>query len=351
MTNPPGGHHAIMRERYGEDASALFGLGVRGPQADAMSSGNGLYLVGKCAAVLGGTPNLRFLAEEVCAELRLPLSEADATVALPAGLRIASVDDCDLTREIDALAFAELGIEAFVRGRSAEEITAFPEYVASLDPPPSLVLVDYRLDHPTLGTPFVRGSVLLPQLRALGYKGKLIMKSANSSSADATRYKAAGADDSIAKGLTTDALGRELTRVLAGAAVGSAVLKTPLGRDAVPLSTERLVNEQALRAMPPPALRRVMRLYEPAEPSGLAAKMRILEQRVANGECVDAHRLVGTAQVAGALEVERLARAFTSSGDSFDSLRNALEATRQRLVSMGMLLVRDDADANCIANG
>jgi len=207
---------------------------MRGPQEDAMSSGNGLYLVGKCAAVLGGTPNLRFLAEEVRAEVRIPLLEAEATTTLPADLRIACVDDCALTREMDALAFAALGIEAFVRGRSAEEITTFPEYVASLDPPPSLVLVDYRLDHPTLGTPLVRGSELLPQLRALGYKGKLVMKSANSSSADSTRFKAAGADDSIAKGLSTDALGRELSRVLAGAPIDSKVLTKPLSPDARP---------------------------------------------------------------------------------------------------------------------
>ena len=59
------------------DASALFGLGVQGPQTDATSNGNGLYLVGKCAAALGGTPALRFLAgevrEEVCPQPPSPV--------------------------------------------------------------------------------------------------------------------------------------------------------------------------------------------------------------------------------------------------------------------------------------
>ena len=194
--------------------------------ADATSNGNGLYLVGKCAVALGGTPTLRFLANEVRAELTLPLVKAEAGL-LPAAMRVACVDDSSFTREMDALAFAELGVEAFMRGETPEEIQTFPEFVASLDPPPNLVILDYRLDHPTLGTPFMLGTSLLHRLRELGYDRKAIIKSANDSSADVARFKADGADDAIAKGLSVDALGRELARVMGGgpvAAVDSSVL-------------------------------------------------------------------------------------------------------------------------------
>jgi hypothetical protein len=121
VINTPGKHHAAMCELYGEDASALFDLGTQGPQADAMSNCSGLYLVAKCAAVLGGTPTLRFLDDEVHAELSLPLTEA-AAMELPAGTRIASLDDDELTREMDTAAFVQLGVEAYVRGKSPEEI-------------------------------------------------------------------------------------------------------------------------------------------------------------------------------------------------------------------------------------
>jgi HPt (histidine-containing phosphotransfer) domain-containing protein len=79
------------------------------------------------------------------------------------------------------------------------------------------VLVDYRLDHPTLGTPFMRGTELLPRLRTLGYAGKIVVKSANDSSADLAHFRGVGADDALSKGLSVHALGRELARILAHA--------------------------------------------------------------------------------------------------------------------------------------
>lgn len=68
-------------------------------------------------------------------ELLLPLTKA-AEASLPKATRIASVDDDSFTREMDKLAFEALGLEAFVRGATREEIDGFPDFVASLDPPP-----------------------------------------------------------------------------------------------------------------------------------------------------------------------------------------------------------------------
>ena len=69
------------------------------------------------------------------------------------GLRVASVDDDELARFVDTLAFEELGIEAHVRGASAEEIEGFPDFVSGLAPPPHAVLIDYRLDQCVLSPP------------------------------------------------------------------------------------------------------------------------------------------------------------------------------------------------------
>lgn len=52
------------------------------------------------------------------------------------------------------------------------------------------------------------------ELRNLGVTAKLVIKSANDSAADVARFKRAGADDVISKGLTVEALGRELVRIL-----------------------------------------------------------------------------------------------------------------------------------------
>ena len=99
-------------------------------------------------------------------------------------------------------------------GATPEEIQGFPLLVAEMDPPPHIVIVDYRLDHPILRTDFVRGTDLLQPIRDAGYAGKLVVKSANDSAADVAFFKRSGADASISKGLSIDSLLRELARVL-----------------------------------------------------------------------------------------------------------------------------------------
>jgi hypothetical protein len=141
-----------MLAKYGEDTSALFGLGVQGLQANGSSNGNGLYLVAKCAAALGGTPSLRYFKEEVRAEFELPISEADATI-LPSNICIASVDDDYITRKCDLQAFLELGAIAHVQGATVEEIKQFPKFVSLLDPKPSIVILGELCAQPSCHPP------------------------------------------------------------------------------------------------------------------------------------------------------------------------------------------------------
>jgi len=297
MVNPPGLHHAEMRAKYGEDASALFGLGVQGPQADVASNGNGLYLVGKCAAALGGTPTLRFLEEEVRAEFALPLmAEVAAHTAwrLPEDTRIACLDDDSFVRRIDAATFKQLGVQASMRGATLEEIDGFPAFVAGLEPPPRLVLIDYRLDHPTLGTPYVKGTELLPRLRALGFCGKVVIKSANDSTADIARFKAAGADDAVAKGLSAAALGRELARIL-------------LGNDTSSIDASILAGYDA------PVRREAVALFQKTAPVSMASAIAACEACDAKAMARVLHRLKGAAAYVGATDVVRACNAATST--------------------------------------
>jgi DNA-binding response OmpR family regulator len=62
------------------------------------------------------------------------------------------------------------------------------------------VLLDQNLDHPTRGGALTKGTDLIPKLREAGFKGTIVMKSANNSSMDRALYLAAGADGVIDKG-------------------------------------------------------------------------------------------------------------------------------------------------------
>lgn len=118
---------------------------------------------------------------------------------------------------LDERLFAKLGFDAHIRGGTEEEIRGFPSFVTSLRPPPQLVFLDQNLDHPTDGGRFARGTDLVGPLRAAGFGGKIVIKSANQSSDERARYEASGADGAIDKALMGEALKRELAAILAGA--------------------------------------------------------------------------------------------------------------------------------------
>lgn len=130
------------------------------------------------------------------------------------GVHIVSIDDDEFIRKFDKMLFKKVKAIATVRGATEEEIIEFPEYVASMSPQPSIVILDQHLDHPIIGGPFVKGTDLVPQLRRLGYSGKIVFKSANHTSEDRKAYILAGADGVIPKGISKDAMVIELTIIL-----------------------------------------------------------------------------------------------------------------------------------------
>ena len=112
---------------------------MQGLQYSVTSTGNGLRIVQRCMRLLGGSLTLRFLTDSVVAALTFPLTQIDVSApALPATLRVASVDDDEVMRRVDRVLFAELGIEAVSQGASATEIEAFPIFVAAMVPPPQV---------------------------------------------------------------------------------------------------------------------------------------------------------------------------------------------------------------------
>ena len=218
VTNNPGPRHADARREYGDgDATARI-LDKGGLQKSATSTGHGLRIVKRCVDMLRGSTSLRFLANRVEASLSVPFAvvEHGKKVDLPPGLRIAAVDDADYIRQMDADCFASLGVDAVLRGATADEIATFPAFVARMRPPPQVVLLDENLDDPQTLRPFVKGTDLIARLREGGYENKVVIRSANQASADRARYRACGADASLDKGLSQEAFARELASILDG---------------------------------------------------------------------------------------------------------------------------------------
>ncbi|KAL3906159.1 MAG: hypothetical protein SGPRY_010656 [Prymnesium sp.] len=220
VVNLPGPKHAEAQALYGDsDAVAeilrSFGQGL---QRSPSSTGNGLRIARKCSQLLDGEMSLCFAPTCVIASVSVPLicEEQSTAPILPPDLQVALVDDDEIIRMLDALQFQKLGIKAHIRGSTAEEIIDFPAFVASLDPQPQLVLLDQNLDHPSHGDSLIKGTSLIPKLRSQGYSGKVIIKSANQSSADRAHYIASGADGTLDKIVRGEAFARELAAFLSG---------------------------------------------------------------------------------------------------------------------------------------
>ena len=217
--NDPGTKHAELRSRFGNDASPLFQGGVS-VHSDVSSTQKGLAIARKCATILGGTVSIRFEETEVVAALTFRYSILPASVCLPTSTLIASVDDQALIRKMDALMMRKMGIDVesvqHIRGGTVDEIRDFPEYVMQMQPRPTIVLIDQNLDHPIHNTTLIKGTALIPRLRGLGFKGKIVMKSGNSAPCDIRSFIAAGADGVVAKGLSHIDMNRQLACILFG---------------------------------------------------------------------------------------------------------------------------------------
>ena len=116
----------------------------------------------------------------------------------------------------DSVVFDSLGFEAHLRGETVDEIIGFPAFVAALDRQPHAVLLDQNLDLFETGE-HVTGCTLIPQVRAAGFTGKVIIRSANTTSSDRVSYAASGADGTLDKALIGKEFCNELAKILAGA--------------------------------------------------------------------------------------------------------------------------------------
>jgi len=208
-----------MRDRFGSDASSLF-QGDVSVHRDAFSTRKGLAIAKKCATLLNGTVSICFEETEVVATLTFTYSILSASICLPSSTLIASVDDQAMIRTMDAWMMQQIGIDVesvqHIRGGTADEIRDFPEYVMQMQRQPSIVLIDQNLDHPIHRGTMIKGTELIPRLRRLGFKGKIVVKSANSAASDIRSFIAAGADGCVAKGLNHMDMSRQLACILFG---------------------------------------------------------------------------------------------------------------------------------------
>jgi CheY-like chemotaxis protein len=218
VTNAPGKNHAAMRARYGADASPLFEQGARGLTESKLSQGQGMHIANMCADALGGTLTLAFASDAVVATLRVAHAPVvpSARVRLPPDTLVASLDDDEYVREGDRVTFPLLGVRAesldHIWGATAAEIEGVEARIMRARP--NLLLVDQNLDHPQTRAPLRTGTEITRALRAMGFAGKIVIRSANDSSVDHARFVQAGADGSMKKGLSAEATLLQLARVL-----------------------------------------------------------------------------------------------------------------------------------------
>ena len=169
------------------------------------SLGRGLDIARRCASLLNATTVLDVSAcGETHASITVPYEMHDAVSALTTHTLIASLDDDALVRMADLACFRVMGVapesEALIRGATVDEIEGFVETVVTHAP--DVVLLDQNLDDPVTFMPFRRGVDLVRELRARAFTGCVLVRSANLTTADRDLYHTAGADGSIAKGLS-----------------------------------------------------------------------------------------------------------------------------------------------------
>lgn len=210
VTNAPGSKHEEMCVKYGEDSSPLFEHGQKGIDAErnSVSQGQGLSIAKMCADAMGGELTLSFEKSLVISKLKVAYHcvNMHTTPILPDDLVIASLDDDDVARMVDKTMFTEMNINESsvnnVFGETEEDIVNFEQIFWTLDPLPSILILDHHLDHPQFRTKLRLGTDIVKTLRSNGYTGKIVMRSANDSSVDVARFLEAGADAVFRKGMT-----------------------------------------------------------------------------------------------------------------------------------------------------
>jgi len=351
VVNLPGEMHRKAVARFGHKVDALPQLlnGVAGLERDSTSTNKGLRIAQKCAQTLDGELQIKFHKEYVESVLALPLFFAAKEVSLPSSLRIVTLDDDHVVRRLDQIQLQRLNVQVEVRGNTAEEILGFPEYVASLDPPPDLLIIDHNLDHPVSRMPLIKGSSILPQLREKGFNGKIIIKSVDTREEDRRSYLKQGADAVVDKGAVhrPDFFARVIRDTLDGKGQrktsGDTDCCSSLDESFTESSGERpsvpLVNEDFLSTLPEAVLKAIVKQsFCGDQPDSMQAQVSSLKESY---ERYDSdmrrvmHRLQGSATSLGLLRLEQELSKFKRcpSADNLAFVDQTYSDTRDYLLS------------------
>ena len=104
------------------------------------STGDGAWIIRKCANILGGKVDIRFEPDETIfsfkapMKIHRPLSEAD-TFHLPPGVWGIAIDDSKIQRKLLERFFHHAGLpetHQIILGQNSEEISGFVNYVVDL---------------------------------------------------------------------------------------------------------------------------------------------------------------------------------------------------------------------------
>mmetsp|Transcript_13156 Transcript_13156/g.19347 ORF Transcript_13156/g.19347 Transcript_13156/m.19347 type:complete len:1134 (+) Transcript_13156:88-3489(+) len=175
------------------------------------SSGDGAWIMDKCAKTLGGKCEILFEPEKTTFSFTFPVKLYNITFSnkaleftnfeLPKNIYAIAIDDSKIQRKLLTRFFEYAGIRqdrTFILGSTAEEITTFCDYaIAFVDEHPDdfvLMIVDENLDVKDKGT-MVSGSSAVAEMRSRLLPDQerrvlALIRSANDSSKDVSIYKA-----------------------------------------------------------------------------------------------------------------------------------------------------------------
>ncbi|KAK3282111.1 hypothetical protein CYMTET_10136 [Cymbomonas tetramitiformis] len=114
---------------------------------------------------------------------------------LPPGLTMFAVEDNVLARKTLQILFkiAKGSDSSTVMGQSVDEILNFSNRVLESDPPVDICICDQNLDDPAMGGRIMQGTSIITNLLKGGFKGVLVIRSANDSKDDVEYYQKCGA--------------------------------------------------------------------------------------------------------------------------------------------------------------
>lgn len=169
------------------------------------SQGIGLAGIKQCGDILGASIYLYPHPQTVVAKVVLQDQFKFSTkkvfdIPLPV---IACLDDSGTQRKLlqRLCTNTNASKDSFVLGESNEEIDTFADRVMQASPPVTHCIIDQNLENPVPnGIPrLILGTSIMCELRKKGFKGKLIVRSANDTSDCMKLYLASGADTFMSK--------------------------------------------------------------------------------------------------------------------------------------------------------